>query len=104
MEAKKQLMSSLSHDDIKDINSMIICLQKEIDSVWPYPNKDVKQIKINALNQLKIKAENLPINEAIADIKREFPRVDEGKISTRTSDLLAILAKRSTNITLVETI
>lgn len=85
--------SSLNKKDILEIDQTIHCLQRECDSFWPYPNKDVKLIKIDALNLLKHLADTQPIDEAIAQVKQAFPRVDEGRISTRTSDLLAKLVK-----------
>lgn len=86
--------------EILAIDKTIHCLQREIDSFWPYPNKDVKQIKIDALNLLKHLADTKPIEEAIAQVKQEYPRVDEGRISTRTSDLLASLIKNKPNNTI----
>lgn len=84
----QKLTSALSEAQLQEINKTIGQLLKEINSSWPYPNKDVKQIKVNALSALIAKSYTMSISEAIADVKEEFPRVCEGRCSTRTADLL----------------
>ncbi|CDZ78497.1 hypothetical protein BN59_02807 [Legionella massiliensis] len=84
----KPVGSSLDESQLLQINEVIDRLTGEINSCWPYPNKDLKQVKVDALNELITKAETMRISDAIAAIKRKYPRVDEGSLSTRTADLL----------------
>ncbi|MFA6302988.1 MAG: hypothetical protein WC627_07635 [Legionella sp.] len=86
--------SNLSTKQQEDIHETIEKLQSEIISCWAF-NKDVKQIKIDALNTLLIEAESKPVAEAIAAVKKAYPRVTEGKFSTRTADLLERLMPKS---------
>ena len=63
-------------------------LQKEIDAWWPYPNKDRKRIKWQALDDLMkaiTRGDNLMTTIAAIEIR---PGVRDGHISTRTADLL----------------
>lgn len=87
----KSALSSKQQDEIHDV---IERLHGEINSCWAF-NKDVKQIKIDALNTLLIEAESKSIAEAIAAVKKAYPRVTEGKFSTRTADLLERLMPKS---------
>lgn len=91
VEPKKQEASNFTKTQLREINSVITNLQREINSFWPYPNKDLKQIKINALNHLKTLAMEQSIEEAIENTKKEYPRLIEGRFSTRTADLLSKL-------------
>lgn len=79
--------SAFDEQQLQKINKTIDQLTREIQSFWPYPNKDIKQIKVNALNQLLIDAQSMTILDAIAKSKTD-PRVTQGRISTRTADLL----------------
>lgn len=87
---------ALSLENLRAINQLIDTLQREINSNWPYPNKDLKQEKIDALNQLITKAQIMPLGDAITQIKTSYPRVTQGYFSTRTLDLFT---KLSTNTT-----
>lgn len=93
-ESKKQSQTVLTQEDLSEINGLIDTLQSEISSCWPYPNKDLKQEKIDALNLLKIKTETMSVIEAVNEIKNQFSRVAQGFFSTRTSDLLNRLAQK----------
>ncbi|MFI4918703.1 MAG: hypothetical protein ACHP65_04025 [Legionellales bacterium] len=85
-QPQKPTKSNLSKDQQTDIDKMIDNLQGEIDSCWPYPNKDLKKIKINALNFLKVEAKTQTIEQAIALVKLKFPEATKGAFSSRTAD------------------
>lgn len=80
--------SSLSTQQIQAIGKLIMSLKKEINSCWPYPNKDRKRHKAEALSSLIIKARTMTLVDAIHDMEKEYPGVRDGNISTRTHDLL----------------
>lgn len=90
--------SSLSQEQIDEINKAIDCLTGEIQSCWPYPNKDVKQIKVDALQAVITNALTMSIRDAIKAAKNEYPRATDGRISTRTADLFAKLENSPENI------
>lgn len=90
--------SSLSEQQLQEINRTIDQLTLEIESCWPYPNKALKQIKIDALSALITHTETMSISNAIAAIKEEFPRVAEGTLSTRTAALLDRLEQSTKNL------
>jgi hypothetical protein len=93
--------SSLSPLQFKEVNDLIDELTMEINSCWPiYFNKDLKQIKINALNDLIIKARTLPLEDALEEVKTRFPRVLEGHWSTRTATLFNDLERSTASIKL----
>ena len=77
-----------------NICNLIIQLTKEINSIWPYPNKDRKAKKIAVLSQLLLLANGLGSERAIhtdqilAWMKNIDPEVLKGEHSTRTRDLL----------------
>ncbi len=86
---KRPRQSSLSSTDIAEVRALIGALQKEITSFWPYPNKQRKQIKVDALECLleKCTQQGMDVIAAIDEIETEFPESRPGKISTRTLDL-----------------
>ncbi|MCW8398241.1 hypothetical protein OQJ26_05485 [Legionella sp. PATHC038] len=99
VQAKTQsATSSLSEQQLQEINQTIDQLTLEIESCWPYPNKALKQIKIDALSALITHAETMSLSNAIAAIKEEFPRVAEGTFSTRTAALLVRLEHSTKNL------
>jgi O-acetyl-ADP-ribose deacetylase (regulator of RNase III) len=81
--------SSISKQHKDDIEKLIDRLTKEVNSSWPYPNKDRKREKIQALDFLLKKTDKgenaAPTIEAL---KQKFPNALRGKISSRTSDLV----------------
>ncbi|KTD72965.1 hypothetical protein [Legionella tucsonensis] len=81
------LNSSLSKEQLLQIKQLINSLEKEIDCCW-YPNKKIKQIKVDALSSLIFKARTMDITKAVSEIELEYPEVRHGLISTRTADLL----------------
>ncbi|CDZ75833.1 hypothetical protein BN59_00092 [Legionella massiliensis] len=86
--------STLSEAQLAAIQEQINALTGEINSWWPYPNKDVKAIKVAALEKLvKYANQAISLNDTVTRIKDEFPRATEGSISTRTNDLLEQLAE-----------
>lgn len=89
--------SALTEEQLKEIRKTIDQLTGEMQSYWPYPNKDVKQIKINALNALIINAQKMTITEAVTAVKADYPRATEGRISMRTADLLHKLENSPAN-------
>jgi len=80
--------SNLTDDQLKDIDELIGDLQKEIDSRIPYPNKDRKQDKIDALKELKVQARGKSVADAVDFIDQNYPNARDGVISTRTNKLL----------------
>ncbi|MDR3443162.1 MAG: hypothetical protein P4L65_09105 [Legionella sp.] len=96
--------SSFDEEQLQEIGHTIKQLIKEIQSSWPYPNKDLKQIKVNALTALIVKSHTMSIPEAIAEVKKEYPRVVDGRLSTRTAQLfdkLELSASHSSSFAIV---
>ncbi|STX29178.1 Uncharacterised protein [Legionella beliardensis] len=85
------VQSQFSEQDLQRIAELINQLKKEVDSHWPYPNKKAKKEKINALVELISLSKSMTISEAIEKIEQRYPTIREGKINTRTSDLLDAL-------------
>ena len=83
--------SSLSDEQQEEIHKVVLRLTREIESCWPYPNKDLKAIKVEALTKLCDYAKEMSIPDAIAQVKLNYPMVLEGKLSTRTADLFVEL-------------
>lgn len=92
--------SNFNDEQIDTIESIILGLKKELASCWPYPNKDLKQIKINALNSLMIEAQTHSVEDAVKLVKKQFPRVTEGSFSTRTAGLLDKLEQDARGVAL----
>jgi hypothetical protein len=90
-KAGNQPISSLSSNQLEKINALKMRLQKEINSCWLYPNKDRKQIKIDALLVLIEYAEKLSITEAVEQVMANYKLAIKGKLSTRTADLFSEL-------------
>ena len=80
--------SSFSDEHVREIQSQITTLQKEISSVWPFPNKDRKIEKIKGLKALLIMSTQMEACLALDQIEEEFPEIRKGSISTRTAALL----------------
>lgn len=93
--------SHFNEEQIDAIRAVISGLEREIQSCWPYPNKDLKQIKVDALEALIIEAQTHPIEDAIKAVKKACPRVMEGSFSTRTADLLDRLAQEARGMALL---
>jgi serine/threonine protein kinase len=86
-------------DKIKAIEDMVKKLQKEIESIWPYPNKDKKEIKKCRLKELLMMTDDNKIKKTIKQMK-EDPSITGGKFSTRTADLLdSLLPEEKNDIT-----
>lgn len=81
-------ISSFTNEHVAEVEKLIKKLEKEIQSCWPYPNKDRKAEKVRGLRALLKKAENLDASTAVEEVEREFPEIRKGSISTRTADLL----------------
>lgn len=96
----KSAQSHCNEAQIADIRAVISGLEREIQSCWPYPNKDLKQIKVDALEALIIEAQTHPVEDAIKVVKKTYPRVMEGSFSTRTADLLDRLAQEARGMAL----
>lgn len=90
--------SSFTDEQLEEIKITMDQLTREIQSYWPYPNKDVKQIKVDALGELITNSYVMDIPNAILAIKEKYPRVTEGRISTRTADLLDRLEANSMSL------
>jgi hypothetical protein len=71
------------------ITKLIQTLEKEINSCWPYPNKDRKRQKVDALTHFLNFAEHTTDVSAIFDsIRRNYPDAFKGDVSRRTGQLL----------------
>ena len=90
------MTSSLNDVQLQKINTLINQLQREIDSCWPYPNKDRKQIKVDALAALIKEAETTTLAAAMKKIVNDYPDMLKGTISTRTADILKDLQETNT--------
>ena len=71
--------------------ALITTLTKEIQSCWPYPNKDRKQKKVDGLNELLKYIDKMDAVELVNFIVAKHPGIQEGKCSTRTADLLEMI-------------
>ncbi|KTD25795.1 Uncharacterised protein [Legionella lansingensis] len=80
--------SKFSSEQLQNIQDVINQLNKEINSRWPYPNKHIKQEKVDALEELIELSKTKEIDEAIHLIEEKYKNVRSGKISTRTAALL----------------
>jgi len=88
---RQETNAFLTEQQVKSINELIFKLTKEFKSQWPYPNKDRKKIKIDGLNQLLELCKNDTIGSAIETVKKKYPDIIQGRLSTRTKDLLVNL-------------
>ena len=92
--AVEKKSASLPTHLIERITRQIDILNHEINSCWPYPNKDRKQIKVHALQSLLSKCEEgQNVTEAIKEIKESYPQVMAGRMSQRTATLLNDIAR-----------
>lgn len=91
-QPKEKQVSCLSDMQIRTIQETILQLEKEIHCCWPYPNKNLKRVKVEALTLLMQEAKIKPIQEAIATVKNTYPKCVEGTFSKRTAHLLETLA------------
>ncbi|WED43912.1 hypothetical protein [Legionella cardiaca] len=89
---------NLTPEQFDAIKEQIETLHSEINSWIPYPNKDRKQEKINALCDLIVHTETMSVKEAVEKVEKESPAVREGKVSSRTADLLDSLVNRSPSL------
>ncbi|MBA3535619.1 MAG: protein kinase family protein [Tatlockia sp.] len=90
---KKVEDSWFSDDQQFEIQKAIWQLQKEIDSIWPYPNKDRKKEKIKGLQILLAYSQDqkLDINQAIIEVEKICPEFRIGTLSKRTANLMETL-------------
>ena len=72
----------------RDIQNMINTLQKEINSIFPFPDKGRKFKKIMGLRSLLINSTTMGVIEAITQIENDYPEIRHGTISKRTAQLL----------------
>lgn len=90
--------SSLNPEQLNEVNDAISSLFKEIHSCWPYPNKGLKQTKMDALNALITNSYTMSVAKAVERVKNDYPTAlsghtvfglsKAGYVSTRTRDLL----------------
>lgn len=78
----------LTEEQHKKVIAHIERLNNEIQSSWPYPNKERKKDKVVALEQLISYAKNHSLAESVLYSKEQHPNAVLGIISTRTADLL----------------
>ena len=82
-------------DQLANINKLICKLEHEINSYWPYPDKDRKRHKVAGLNKMLGLALNFGAYQAVQTIETEFTEIRKGVMSTRTADLLDTLRAES---------
>lgn len=106
-ESNAHFFHNKSHGDFSDVNAypgscftpdqqgaiqkLINSLQKEINSCWPYPNKGLKEFKVQGLKYLLRASMSKNVQTAVADTLVHFEGMQSGKYSTRTADLLCEL-------------
>ena len=78
--------SNLTSAQLMAIDKLIGDLQKEIDSGIPYPNKDRKQDKIDALKELKVQATEKSVADAVDFIDKKYPNARDGLISVDSAN------------------
>lgn len=93
--------SSLSPEQLNEVNDAISSLFKEIHSCWPYPNKTLKQTKMDALHALITNSYTMSVTKAVEQVKNDYPTALSGHISTRTRDLLEKLEAEDARLTVV---
>ncbi|WP_133135781.1 hypothetical protein [Legionella rowbothamii] len=103
--------SSLSPEQLNEVNDAISSLFKEIHSCWPYPNKTLKQTKMDALNALITNSYTMSVTKAVEKVKNDYPAAlsghtvfglsKAGYVSTRTRDLLEKLETADARLTVV---
>jgi hypothetical protein len=82
--------TNLSFEEYAKITKLISTLKMEINSIWPYPNKDRKKEKVAALEELIKLCESKSVSEALEQIenKDEYKHIREGILSKRVATLL----------------
>ncbi len=105
-EVTKNLDKTDSHNEILKINHFYHyydisykiqqlgnALQAECNSRWPYPNKPLKLIKLEALSELGDRLFNNleDLEEVVSDIKQKWPQIMDGVYSTRTKALFDLI-------------
>ncbi|MFJ1268225.1 hypothetical protein ACD661_06625 [Legionella lytica] len=103
--------SSLSPKQLNEVNEAIDSLFKEIHSCWPYPNKALKQTKVNALHALITNSYTMSVAKAVEKVKNDYPTAlsghtvfglsKAGYVSTRTRELLDRLEAADAQLTVV---
>ena len=86
----------LSMAQKKALTELMSLLEKEIKSVFPYPNKDRKQAKLVALGALLQASDQQLYSSAKAAVEaiiKTYPEALKGMISTRTQTLLNQIAQ-----------
>ena len=99
MEIAAQRQKWFSKYLINEINVLIKKLQSEIDSWWPYPSKNLKRIKIDALLALKDVEGSQALDRQShveATISR-FPKALEGDWSNRTKVIFDLAKENISN-------
>jgi hypothetical protein len=77
---------------VRKLNKLIHEINGEIHSHWPYPNKDRKRIKVEALRKIKIAIQrDKDVMACIMRIESDQPAALEGKLSTRTYDVIQLV-------------
>lgn len=80
--------TNLNLQELRAITDLIYSLEKEINSIWPYPNKKLKEVKTTALKELIELSQEHSVELAAEIVKEMFPTMCDGSISTRTADLM----------------
>ncbi|KTC65855.1 Uncharacterised protein (plasmid) [Legionella adelaidensis] len=97
-DSDKNPLTIDAHDPLAEVKTeiqkAINQLNKEINSFWPYPNKSRKQNKVFGLEEiLRLLDGGYPLSYAVETVRKDFPDMDKGSISTRTKTLLDKLSK-----------
>ena len=85
---------TITPKQVEMIQKQMNILNSEINHWWPFPNKDRKRHKLDALVTLLELAENKPLIDAIDEIEARFASVNVGKYSKRTAHLLERLKQQ----------
>lgn len=91
-------IDSYDQAKIQKIDNLINDLEKEINSRWPYPNKGLKQLKVEALKSVKTCVLNGDtFDVAVTQLKNtaHYETIIQGKHSHRFYDLLQELASNA---------
>ncbi len=90
-----QTLSPYDQAKIQKIDNLINVLEREINSRWPYPNKALKRLKVEALKTIKTHVlGGDTFDVVITDLRKTgvYNTIIQGKHSHRVYDLLQELA------------
>ncbi len=98
LDKQEKFQSCFSDEQLDEVNQLINRLNKEIRSSWPYPNKELKKMKVEGLKALIDNSYIMDVTQAIATTKQSHPRLTEGQRSTRVADLITQLESEAIHL------